>query len=291
MPHKDASKATSHERQQQHLPLPKPSSLLLKRSAHHHHNKAPSNLTILTPAYGAGDPSSIHSAPLHPRGHKQNPVNPLQSAKQQRLNKVVKRAPPATAAPWSKHKSTSNSTLASSTARPQTEFPSPPIVPSQQRYPPPPTTSGLKTATLVPKTPAAVAAVAAAAATSSQPLSRKQQFLQPFEMLYDNIEQTKSLKATLDDQIRHSSTLIHTLQSSSTMVENLTRKYVRESVHQQLQDYVNRIERLEQRMTTTTTRRRNYSPPTTPPSGDLKHLLSDLVNRLDRLESKMDTRQ
>lgn len=288
MPHKDASKVTttSHERQQQHLPLPKPSSLLLKRSAHHHHNKAPSNLTILTPAYGAGDPASIHSAPLHPRGHKQNPVNPLQSAKQQRLNKVIKRAPPATAAPWSKHKTTTSNTLAAAaTARPQTEFPSPPIVPSQQRYAPP-TTSGLKTATLVPKTPAVPAAPMA-----SQPLSRKQQFLQPFEMLYDNIEQTKSLKATLDDQIRHSSTLIHTLQSSSTMVENLTRKYVRESVHQQLQDYVNRIERLEQRMTAT---RRHYSPPTTPPSqqqGDLKHLLSDLVNRLDRLESKMDTRQ
>lgn len=286
MPHKDASKVTNERQQQQQLLLPKPSSLLLKRSAHHHHNKAPSNLTILTPAYGAGDPASIHSAPLHPRGHKQNPVNALQSAKQQRVNKVVKRAPPATAAPWSKHKSTSNNTLATTanTTRPQTEFPSPPIVPSQQRYPP--ATSGLKTATLLPKTPAATAA----SVLPSQPLSRKQQFLQPFEMLYDNIEQTKSLKATLDDQIRHSSTLIHTLQSSSTMVENLTRKYVRESVHQQLQDYVNRIERLEQRMTT---RRQRTSSGSPKPSqqGDLKHLLSDLVNRLDRLESKMDTRQ
>ncbi|KAI7881924.1 hypothetical protein K492DRAFT_206521 [Lichtheimia hyalospora FSU 10163] len=281
MPHKDASKNSSNQHEQQ-LPLPKPSSLLLKRSAHHHHNKAPANLTIMTPAYGAGDPASIHSAPLHPRGHKQNPVNPLQSAKQPRLNKVIKRAPPATAAPWSKHKPTSTLATTATTARPQTEFPSPPIVPSQQRYPPPPTatTSGLKTATLVPKTPA----------VAVQPVSRKQQFLQPFEMLYDNIEQTKSLKATLDDQIRHSSTLIHTLQSSSTMVENLTRKYVRESVHQQIQDYVNRIERLESRITTRRQRTCSGSP-TPSQQGDLKHLLSDLVNRLDRLESKMDTRQ
>ncbi|KAI9319360.1 hypothetical protein BX666DRAFT_1854097 [Dichotomocladium elegans] len=187
-----------------HTSLPKPSSLLLKRSAHPLH-KAPPNLTIMTPSYGAADQTSIHSAPLHPRGHKHNPVT----------------------ATHPKHR-----------------------------------------------------------------VNRVQQFMQPFEMLYDNIEHTRSLKSTLDDHIRRSSTLIQSLQSSSTMIETLVRKHVRESMHQQLQECCDRIEFLERRILASS----SSSPP--PKEKQLQEeenghyiraILSELVDRLDRLESKMNT--
>ncbi|KAI9474846.1 hypothetical protein BDB00DRAFT_203628 [Zychaea mexicana] len=329
-----------------HLQLPKPSSLLLKRSAGQQHHKAPTNLTIFTPSYAHnGEATSIRSAPLHPRASKQN-GGLLQQRHQQhtqhRVSKVVssssssnnnnntptsilkKRAqPPATAAPWQRQ-------------APQTEFPSPPIVPSQQRCPP----QYLRTATF-PKTPITnpphlhslhqqhsqhqqqqhshyqqqqrpmTAAIMPVPASTTSALSKKQQFLQPFELLYDNIEQTRQIKSTLDDQIRRSSSLIQTLQSSSSMVEALVRKNVREAMQQQLQVYSNRVEWLEKRMLSSSSANRpnrrtsgsqssssngdhdvdsTTSSSSSPPSSQVGRVLSELVDRLDRLETKMDTR-
>ncbi|CAO3613936.1 unnamed protein product [Cunninghamella blakesleeana] len=57
---------------------------------------------------------------------------------------------------------------------------------------------------------------------------QRQQFLQPFEQLFDTIETTRTLKTTLDDQIRRSSTLLQTLQASSTTVEALIRSQIKE---------------------------------------------------------------
>ena len=318
-----------------HLQLPKPSSLLLKRSAGQQHHKAPTNLTIFTPSYANGtDATSIRSAPLRPRskqnGNSNNTANNLlqqrhQSNTQHRIIKpnTVKKhqqRPPATAAPWQRQ------------GAPQTEFPSPPIVPSQQRCPPP----YLRTATF-PKTPMTTAnhqppqqqhhhqQVPATAAVVMPPrtnISKKQQFLQPFEMLYDNIEQSRQLKTTLDDQIRRSSSLIQTLQSSSTMVEALVRRHVRDAMQQQLQGYSHRVEWLEKRMLKSNRRHQQrsrqssssinesvgeqdhqddrnmtVSPPpsstTTSSNGNnqqMGHVLSELLDRLDRLETKIDSR-
>ncbi|KAI7857923.1 hypothetical protein BDC45DRAFT_499680 [Circinella umbellata] len=243
-----------------HLQLPKPSSLLLKRSAGQQHHKAPTNLTIFTPSYANGtDATSIRSAPLRPRSKQNgNSNNTGSHLLQQRhpsntQHRIVKpntvkkhqQRPPATAAPWQRQ------------GVPQTEFPSPPIVPSQQRCPPP----YLRTATF-PKTPMTtvhhpppphhhhpqVPATAAVIMPPRTTMSKKQQFLQPFEMLYDNIEQSRQLKTTLDDQIRRSSSLMQTLQSSSTMVEALVRRHVRDAMQQQLQEYSHRVEWLEKRM-------------------------------------------
>ncbi|KAI8145894.1 hypothetical protein BJV82DRAFT_602655 [Fennellomyces sp. T-0311] len=269
-----------------HLQLPKPSSLLLKRSAGQQHHKAPTNLTIFTPSYARGGGDAIRSAPLHPRGSKQN-TGILQQRHQQnpqhRVSKVVKKRaqPPATAAPWQRQ-------------APQTEFPSPPIVPSQQRCPP----QYLRTATF-PKTPMTnpppppQPATAVPAPPTTAILSKKQQFLQPFEMLYDNIEQTRQLKSSLDDHIRRSSSLIQTLQSSSSMVEALVRRHVREAMHQQLQEYANRVDWLEKRMLPNQPRSRSTSSDddmSSPPPSQVGRVLSELVDRLDRLETKMDAR-
>ncbi|KAI8059027.1 uncharacterized protein B0P05DRAFT_478333 [Gilbertella persicaria] len=135
-------------------------------------------------------------------------------------------------------------------------FPSPPIVPSQQ--------------------PAY--------------MTQKQKFLQPFEFLYDHIEQTRTLKSTLDDQIRRSHSLIQTLQSSSTMMDSLVRRQVRDVVEQQfearLRECTERISRLEYRVPS---KDRPISPSVSPSPTNNKEqdMLTQLMSRIDQLESKL----
>ncbi|GAN04658.1 hypothetical protein MAM1_0070d04119 [Mucor ambiguus] len=303
------------------IKLPKPSSLLLKRLAPKHgHNK---NLTILTPSYHEEDEDSVHfssiqSAPLKrstipPFHHLQNNTQkhkitkrmspPTPSFLTVKSNNPRRLAIPATAsavsAPWPK------------TAA-QTRFPSPPIVPSQQpawgqyrqqqhnKLKP-----TIKTASMphFPRTPTTTAHPSATTpTTSSSPsacsLSQKQKFLQPFEFLYDHIEQTRTLKTTLDDQIRRSSSLMQTLQSSGTMVESLVRRQVRDMVDQKfeskLKECIERISRLEHRVpakdipispSVSPSPTRSKIATTKEPVQDL---LSQLMNRIDQLESKLE---
>ncbi|ORZ17375.1 hypothetical protein BCR42DRAFT_351648 [Absidia repens] len=84
---------------------------------------------------------------------------------------------------------------------------------------------------------------------------QRQQFLQPFDHLFDTIETTRALKTTLDDQIRRSSTLLQTLQASSTTVEGLVRGHVKEmqndmasKVDQVLDSMIKRIGQLESKL-------------------------------------------
>lgn len=277
------------QQQQRHQHQPKPSSLLLKRLAPKNGQKAPRNLTIFTPSYAGGvDQASslgIHSAPLHPRGNsKHNPhtLQPIQH--RNRIQKITTakksnlRSPPATAAPWPTQ---------------QSEFPSPPIVPSQQRYPA--TTQTAKTtASILPKTPLPPPP------STAQPLSKKQQFLQPFEMLYDTLEQTRALKSTLDDQIRRSSSMMQNLQSSSALVEQLVRQQLQEMVQQhfatKLKECTARINWLEEQQQQQQQEQEQASKETPPVQSapteerSIKDMLTELVNRLDKLEDKMDCR-
>ncbi|KAG1109605.1 hypothetical protein G6F42_015603 [Rhizopus arrhizus] len=298
--------------------LPKPSSLLLKRLAPKHGHKK--NLTILTPSYNDDDEddahlNSIQSAPL-----KRSTIPPFHHVHSGQKNKIAKRmsppssfltvksnnarrlAVPATAsavsAPWPK------------TAA-QARFPSPPIVPSQQpawgqyrqqqhnKLKP-----TIKTATMpyFPRTPnhTHTSATTPTTSSSSSSLTQKQKFLQPFEFLYDHIEQTRALKTTLDDQIRRSSSLMQTLQSSGTMIESLVRRQVRDMVDQKfeskLKECTERISRLEYRVpakdipispsvSPSPTRSKTVSTATKEPVQDL---LSQLMNRIDQLESKLE---
>ncbi|GAN06608.1 hypothetical protein MAM1_0129c06095 [Mucor ambiguus] len=98
---------------------------------------------------------------------------------------------------------------------------------------------------LPPKTPT----------TNSFAALQRQQYLQPFEHLFDTIETTRTLKSTLDDQIRRSSSLMQTLQASATTIEGLVRNQVKEAqwemmiqMEQTVEGLVRRIEAIENRL-------------------------------------------
>jgi hypothetical protein len=263
------------------LPEPKPSSLLLKRLAPGHSHK---NLTIFTPSYSDESAAVIHSAPLRTlnSNHRDKPSKVVKKSKsghfQTKLNvpnKPMATPVTATGAPKSSV---------------QTRFPSPPIVPSQkpawgqhrQHL-----RAGIKTATTpnFPRTP-----ITTSTPVSKQILTQKQKFLQPFEYLYDHIEQTRQLKTTLDDQVRHSSSLLQNFQASSTMVESMVHTQVHEMVEQRfearLKECIERIESLEYRSpgVETPTKPKNSSTP----KESVRDVLTQLMNRLERIESKLD---
>jgi hypothetical protein len=273
----------------------KPSSLLLKRLAPKHGHKK--NLTILTPSYNEESIAHIiHSAPL-----KRSVLG--------KPNKVIKKSPPTTIKSNNTRRLVVPATASAVTAPwPQTSaqarFPSPPIVPSQQpawshRQPKPLVRPAIKTATLAcfPQTPTTAThhnAAATTPTTATFHMTQKQKFLQPFEFLYDHIEQTRTLKTTLDDQIRRSSSLMQTLQSSGTMVESMVRRQVRDMMDQMFQDRLRecteRITRLEYRSTKDIPISPAVSPsPTTkiPSKEPIQDLLTQLMNRIDQLESKL----
>lgn len=111
---------------------------------------------------------------------------------------------------------------------------------SSREAPPPP---------MPPQTPTTTTAAATANSSSLQ----RQQFLQPFEQLFETIETTRTLKSTLDEQIRRSSTLMQTLQASSTTIEGLVRNQIKEAQKElmveldgALESILGRIEKLEQ---------------------------------------------
>ncbi|KAI8347190.1 hypothetical protein EDC96DRAFT_521163 [Choanephora cucurbitarum] len=98
---------------------------------------------------------------------------------------------------------------------------------------------------LPPKTPT----------TNSFAALQRQQYLQPFEHLFDTIETTRTLKTTLDDQIRRSSSLMQTLQASVTTIEGLVRNQVKEvqwelmsQIERTMDGLVRRLEVLEHRL-------------------------------------------
>ena len=108
-----------------------------------------------------------------------------------------------------------------------------------------PTANSAANASLPPKTPT----------TSSFAALQRQQYLQPFEHLFDTIETTRTLKTTLDDQIRRSSSLMQTLQASATTIEGLVRNQVKEvqweivsQMEKRIDELLGRIETLEVRV-------------------------------------------
>ncbi|KAF9965819.1 hypothetical protein BGZ70_004019 [Mortierella alpina] len=75
---------------------------------------------------------------------------------------------------------------------------------------------------------AAAAAAAAAASSSSHGLVSKSAFIETVSNLFDSVDSTRSLKTTLEEQIRKSAQLLQTLQSSGTMIESLVRGQFKE---------------------------------------------------------------
>lgn len=255
------------------IKLPKPSSLLLKRLAPKHGHKK--NLTILTPSYNEDSTTGgIQSAPL-----RRTTIPPFHQRSTGSNNKILKKTSPTS--------NLSKTATASTFLKPwpqtsiQPRFPSPPIVPSQQpswgQYHRP---RKATTATPPPPPP-----------PQTSVLTQKQKFLQPFEYLYDHIEQTRVLKTSLDDQIRRSSSLMQTLQSSGTMVESIVRRQIRDMLDEKfetkLRECTERIARLEYRASPA--KDIPISPAVSPTSckDQPKDLLAQLMNRIDQLESKL----
>ncbi|KAF7721829.1 hypothetical protein EC973_004092 [Apophysomyces ossiformis] len=263
------------------LPTP-PSSLLAKRLGTKQ-GKHTRNLTIFAPSYTEQHHLGIRSAPLNSNFNKQ----PSTSTYPHPLSK-------APLAPL----------LSPSSSPRKQEFAIPPIVPSQQHQRP--CRPATAVPTLPPKTPT----------TTSFGALQRQQFLQPFDHLFDTIETTRTLKSTLDDQIRRSSSLIQTLQASSTTIEGLVRNQIKEAMEgfeDTLESVFKRIEALEVAMgksppkksaskpttTSTTTGATSTtnglrSPPTIVRSQndiapqEYQSMLNTLRERLDRLESQLD---
>jgi hypothetical protein len=138
--------------------------------------------------------------------------------------------------------------------------------------------------------------------THSHAALQRQQFMQPFEHLFDTIETTRTLKSTLDDQIRRSSTLIQTLQASTTTIEGLIRNHVKEAykdvvskMDESLDMLIKRIADLEEKSGVP---KEDNAPLQSPPTivksqndigpQEYHAMLDTLRERLDRLERQLD---
>lgn len=218
------------------------------------------NLTIFTPSYSGTSAATggsstndtlngIRSAPLNSNFRQQQ----IQSKSQQ---------------PHPLSQTTLRSPASSSTT---TEFAIPPIVPSQQQpphtahpssihhrhytpsspqYPSSayghsfPVTSGR--VIMEPRTPT-TSSTSSHNNHNNNSLQR-QQFMQPFEHLFETIDTTRTLKSTLDDQIRRSSTLMQTLQASSTTIEGLVRNQMKEMQKESLIRLEDKLDQLFKRI-------------------------------------------
>ncbi|KAG0215545.1 hypothetical protein BGX28_009593 [Mortierella sp. GBA30] len=97
---------------------------------------------------------------------------------------------------------------------------------------------------------AAAAAAAAAAAVSSSnhgPVS-KTAFIETVANLFDSVDSTRSLKFTLEEQIRKSAQLLQTLQSSGTMIESLVRGQFKELEKGVIEKFEGELEHLSARV-------------------------------------------
>lgn len=281
--------------------LPRPSNpataTLLSKRLTPRNNKNARNLTIYAPSYAEQHALGIKSAPLHATHHQSARLNPAKTSTDSlhprhghTLAPLLSPRAPIVASQRGMRglahpdslgpKSAANAghfpsihTSANSSPR-KTEFPIPPVVPSQQvqhyqnvvpipsvygpmsarstsdhtpnAVPPASTPGTAAAATMPPKTPT----------TTSFASLQKQSFLQPFEHLFENIEITRTLKSTLDDQVRRSSSLMQSLQSHSSMVENMVKSHMKEiqreiseKIDQRFDEVMHRISALESSIT------------------------------------------
>ncbi|KAI7903654.1 uncharacterized protein BX663DRAFT_507220 [Cokeromyces recurvatus] len=246
-----------------------------KKSSSKHKNTL--NLTIFAPSYHE-QLTGIRSAPLNSNFGKSNPPQPQYNRSNYVNGSIPYNAsiPPASA-------TVNRPFYAHPPSLKKHEFAIPPIVPSQQQpphsahsttnrenmafqqyghyYKQHPPTSVYNNHSQRQRTHEQIAATAAnvplppkTPTTNSFAALQRQQYLQPFEHLFDTIETTRTLKSTLDDQIRRSSTLMQTLQASVTTIEGLVRNQVKEAqweivsqLERKIEGLLNRIEVIENR--------------------------------------------
>lgn len=79
----------------------------------------------------------------------------------------------------------------------------------------------------------------------------KESFIHLFDSFYDTVADTRSLKTTLEDQIRKTTTLLQTLQASGSMIESLVRGHFREMQRELVKDLMTlekRLSKVEEHM-------------------------------------------
>ncbi|KAF9920584.1 hypothetical protein FBU30_009561 [Linnemannia zychae] len=76
----------------------------------------------------------------------------------------------------------------------------------------------------------------------------KHMFLETVSNLYDSVDSSRSLKYTLEEQIRKSAQLLQTLQASGTMIENLVRGQFKELEKGVIERFESEIEHLNARV-------------------------------------------
>ncbi|KAF9896889.1 hypothetical protein BX616_006560 [Lobosporangium transversale] len=76
----------------------------------------------------------------------------------------------------------------------------------------------------------------------------KHMFMETVSNLFDSVDSSRSLKYTLEEQIRKSAQLLQTLQASGTMIENLVRGQFKELEKGVIERFENEIEHLNARV-------------------------------------------
>ncbi|KAG0048406.1 hypothetical protein BGZ83_006614 [Gryganskiella cystojenkinii] len=89
---------------------------------------------------------------------------------------------------------------------------------------------------------------AAASASASSLTANKAMFMETVSTLFDSVDSSRSLKLTLEEQIRKSAQLLQTLQSSGTMIESLVRGQFKELEKGVLDRFESEIEYLSTRV-------------------------------------------
>ncbi|KAF9150042.1 hypothetical protein BG015_008134 [Linnemannia schmuckeri] len=102
-----------------------------------------------------------------------------------------------------------------------------------------------------PSSHASLAAAAAAAASTSAAAAgtmSKHHFMETVSNLFDSVDSSRSLKHTLEEQIRKSAQLLQTLQSSGTMIESLVRGQFKELEKGVLEKFESELDHLSARV-------------------------------------------
>ncbi|KAI7891021.1 uncharacterized protein EV154DRAFT_551883 [Mucor mucedo] len=261
---------------------PVPSSS--KRLSIKHKNSL--NLTIFAPSYNE-QLTGVRSAPINSNFNRPLPNQPAQ---QNTRSNYANHGPAVGSTPHNIAPASATIARAPFTHQPSPrrhEFAIPPIVPSQQQPPrsahptsrdnklyqqyiaspslygghhphttkPQPSSYQRNHESTLAVNAASVPLPPKTPTTNSFAALQRQQYLQPFEHLFDTIETTRTLKSTLDDQIRRSSSLMQTLQTSATTIEGLVRNQVKEAqwemmsqVEQTMESMVRRVEAIEAKL-------------------------------------------
>ncbi|KAI7829610.1 hypothetical protein BC939DRAFT_387797, partial [Gamsiella multidivaricata] len=76
----------------------------------------------------------------------------------------------------------------------------------------------------------------------------KHMFIETVSNLFDSVDSSRSLKYTLEEQVRKSAQLLQTLQASGTMIENLVRGQFKELEKGVIERFESEIEHLSARV-------------------------------------------